>query len=384
MKSLEVNIEVSIIDWVISQNNISNNIKELLQEVKNNKLKITFKQLEDISKKINIPLGYFFLKQPPQENLNIIECRTIDSIELENPSRDLVDTIYEMQNIQDWMRDYLISNEFDKIDFIGSQKNQDDYNIIANSIREKLNIKMDWFLKCKNSSDLFKKLRFLLNEVGVLVMINGIVGSNNKRKLNLNEFRAFTLIDDFAPLIFINNNDSENGKIFSLLHETVHIWLGIDSFYNDRYNDNINVSDKENMCNKVAAEILVPKQMFLKLWHSNNSNDLIETCNKLSKIFKCSKVVIARRALDNEFINQLEYDLIVKKTIEDYNLNKKNKSSGGDYYNTMLTRLDNNFIKALYCSVKEGKTQFTEAYRLTNTNRITFDKLAEKVGGVKY
>ena len=33
----------------------------------------------------------------------------------------------------------------------------------------------------------------------------------------------FTLIDAYAPLIFINAADSESGRVFSLLHEFVHI-----------------------------------------------------------------------------------------------------------------------------------------------------------------
>jgi len=63
--------------------------------------------------------------------------------------------------------------------------------------------------------------------------MNGVVRQNTHKKLNIKEFRAFTLIDDYAPLIFINSNDSQNGKLFSLLHEAVHIWLGISNFYND-------------------------------------------------------------------------------------------------------------------------------------------------------
>ena len=39
----------------------------------------------------------------------------------------------------------------------------------------------------------------------------------------LSEFRAFTLVDPYVPLIFINSCDTDNGKLFSLVHETAHI-----------------------------------------------------------------------------------------------------------------------------------------------------------------
>ena len=49
----------------------------------------TFKQIEDFSKKSNIPLGYFFLETPPVEQLQLLDYRTVDSIHLANPSRNL-------------------------------------------------------------------------------------------------------------------------------------------------------------------------------------------------------------------------------------------------------------------------------------------------------
>ncbi len=36
---------------------------------------------------------------------------------------------------------------------------------------------------------------------------------------------------------------------------------------------------------------------------------------------------------------------------------------------------------ALARSASEGRTQYTEIYRLTNTNRKTFGRLLEEVGG---
>jgi len=34
-------------------------------------------------------------------------------------------------------------------------------------------------------------------------MMNGIVRGNTHRPLDVNEFRAFTIIDEYAPLIFM-------------------------------------------------------------------------------------------------------------------------------------------------------------------------------------
>ena len=62
--------------------------------------------------------------------------------------------------------------------------------------------------------------------MGFFVFTGGKIGANTHRPLDVKEFRAFTLIDTHAPLIFINTTDTANGRLFSLLHETVHVWLG--------------------------------------------------------------------------------------------------------------------------------------------------------------
>lgn len=69
---------------------------------------------------------------------------------------------------------------------------------------------------------------------GIMVMQSGIVGSNTHRKLEIKEFRGFMLYDDLAPLIFINASDSQAGKMFSLIHEYIHLLFKEDDvFIND-------------------------------------------------------------------------------------------------------------------------------------------------------
>ena len=136
------------------------------------------------------------------------------------------------------------------------------------------------------------------------------------------------------------------------------------------------------MCNAVAADLLVPDALFKERWESYKtlcSNDE-EVIARMAGYFKCSQVVIARKSCDLHFISKDEYRRIVDTAKEQYlTAQRKKNGLGGNYYATMISRIDRRFFGMLMESVIQGKTQYTEACKLTYTNRVTFSKLAERM-----
>ncbi len=378
MPAVIVKVEPAVIDWVIQ--NIEDNA-EIVNTLYGWKNKAPhFREIEDISKTTHIPLGYFFLETPPKEEFPLLKFRTILSKNTEKPSRAAIDTINQMKDIQDWMRSYLIDQGCERLRFVGSVNVGQDKQVIAQTLRDTLQIKSNWHKQVKNKDDAFKFFRRRLNEIGILVMMNGVVGNNNHRKLDIEEFRAFALSDEYAPLIFINANDSQGAKLFSLIHEAVHLFFGYDDFYNDRYETANDVAAIETICNAVAAEIIVPINLFCSEWQRNTEETSIKI-DLLSIICRCGVTLIARRARDNGYISKEVYHSISNKAIEQFNEfhSKRDADGGGNYYRTKLSRLDNRFVIALDTSLKEGKTQYTEAYKLTNSSRNTFSVIVDEI-----
>ncbi len=387
MVKTAVHISMEMLEWLINKAETIGSPETatgLLLAWKSGAKTPTFNQVEKMSKQLSIPLGFFFLDKPPKEECHIVDYRTINSVALIEPSRNLIDTLDMMDDVQSWMVDYVTSVGQEELSFVGKADINQNPKEVADDIRKTLGLKIDWNTRYSKPREVFNYVKKLLSQNGILVMMSGIVGNNTRRKLSIEEFRAFTLVDKYVPLIFINSCDSDAGKLFSILHETAHIWIGKNSFYNNQMWETGEAST-EKICNAIAAEILVPDELFTHVWNKGDT-DIVHEISDVAKRFNCSPYVVARKALDKRFIHTKEYKSIINELnglfFEWKEKQRASESSGGDYYRNLSSRIDHRFVMALANSAKEGRTQYSEVYRLTNTNRSTFDKLLIELGGV--
>jgi hypothetical protein len=178
MPSVKVDVSPNVLDWILKAAYLEGMDDKLITHFyqwKNNEKQPTFAQIEELSKRTHIPIGYFFLHTPPSEDLPLLNFRTINSTARANPSRDLIDTYYHMTAIQDWMRDYLIDAGNEKLSFAGSCKNEKKVEKIAASIRNTINLDFEWYSNSKNAIHSFDILRNYFESVGILIMKNGVV-----------------------------------------------------------------------------------------------------------------------------------------------------------------------------------------------------------------
>lgn len=335
----------------------------------------TLKQLEAFAKVTYVPVGYLFLPEPPTERIPIPDLRTVANRGIEHSSPDLLDTIYLCQQRQTWYRDYARSVGNRPHNFVGSVQWSTPVERVAEEMRRTIGFDLEARQAYPTWTEALRQFIEQADDLGVLVMCSGVVGSNNQRKLDTDEFRGFALVDDYAPLVFINGADTKAGQMFTLAHELAHIWLG-ESALSDVTPASTPAQQIEVWCNRVAAELLVPLEVLKQeLRHREPLADV----PWLARRFKVSTLVILRRILDTRRIDRQTFERAYDEELA--RLSTQARSSGGDFYLTLGARASKRFVRALVANTFEGQSSFTEAFRLLGLRKMaTLRDLGHSLG----
>ncbi len=331
----------------------------------------TVKQLESFAKKIHVPFGFLFLNKPPQEKLPITFYRSNGKV-IENPPLVVKDLVNQIKSKQEWLKDFLIDNNYDVLDFIGSLKNFEKFDIVegANIIRNALNLNETWYQETKKD----KSFRYWIDEIEknrIFIISTGFVG-NNRRTVDVEVCKGFTLVDNICPFIYINTNNLGGGRIFTLIHELVHVFVGnsIGIGYNPIHPSS---QPLEKFCDKVASEILVPSSFFNVSWNSNNDS-FSDKVSRLAYQYHVSKLVIIKKALDSNFIQVSDF-------WEFYNYYTNipfKKTQGGQFWNSKPYEVSRKFYSFVDTALKQGKILPSNAYKLTNMKANTYENFKKK------
>ncbi len=374
-----VAVSKKVLDWALDRSGLT--LADLegkfprLRQWIDGQIQPTLRQLESLAKSTLTPLGFFFLEEPPEERFPIPYFRTFGDETSYGHSPELLETIHTMQRRQDWLREFLVDQGIDALTFVRSVRPDEPPASVGQRIRDALHLDLGWAAQQPSWAESLRVLRDTMENAGIIVVVNSVVGNNTHRKLNTEEFRGFVMVDEIAPLVFVNGADGRAAQMFTLAHELAHVFFGSSAAF-DLHEMSPASDPMEQACNRVAAEFLVPEQQIRRIWPSIRDDP--ERFQSIARKFKVSELVTARRALDLRLIGKDEFLIFY----HDY-LNKERRKAppeGGDFYATQNLRIGQRFASTVVRAAKEGKLLYSEAYRLTGLYGKTFDNYAASLG----
>lgn len=336
----------------------------------------TFLQAQKLAKQLRVPFGYLFLEEPPEEGVPLPDFRRHPaSTDL---SLDLRDVISDVLRKQDWYRDHRAERDEEPVEFVGRFTTSTDANIVAEDIRATLDF--ETVVRPESQADSFLRTFVAqVESVGVLVMRNGVVRQATNRALQVEEFRGFSVADPMAPVIFVNNADSNAAQAFTLAHELAHIWIGQGGISDA----DVTISDEgpgevESFCNEVAGELLLPWAALSERWEQRRTA-FEDWTSQISREFHVSTVMVARQLWQHHAISREQFFDFYGQEKQNWT-SKQTAGSGGNYYLTTPIRNSRRLTESVLESVEASETSIREASRLLGVKPANLPKLEESMG----
>jgi Zn-dependent peptidase ImmA (M78 family)/transcriptional regulator with XRE-family HTH domain len=328
----------------------------------------SFAQLEGIANAYRRPLFTFFLPKPPEKTATIADYRTLGSRMFPTDTPELSALRRRLNGLHQELCALAKDAGGQKLPFIGSLPEDTPVSEFAESIRSVLRVDIEEQAGFRDEKALLGYLRTAAQNIGIYVIFDGNLGSYHS-KISADEFRGIAIADEFAPMVVINTNDFDVAKVFTLVHELAHLWLGtkaISSF--NALGENSDYISKERLCNRVAAEFLVPESDLREKWEAPQG-DIERTVKDLAKHFNVSEAVIARRLLDLDFITSAGYGKLLAFYQARWKMAKdKQSEKGGSPGPVKMAkhRLGQNTIRTIITAVDNGRIGLQDAARLMN------------------
>ena len=279
------------LDTTEATKGISASKKNLVAEWESGDSLPTWAQVTKLSKLYDVPDLLFFSEDAIPKNKTIPDYRVnADEDEADNAKiKKLINLVITRQR---WLEKNLKEEDFPKNQLQGSGRNIESPTELASFISKKLDINLDEIKKISGIDAQKKVLNYLFKRAEDHGVFVGKTISYHRIKVK--DMRGLFVSNDYCPFIIINRRDARAAQIFSFIHELAHLFRKSDAISNSLEFRNVRGAGnaEEIFCNKVAAELLLPKREFTKEFYDRNDID------RLAEIYKVSKISIFYRLKD--------------------------------------------------------------------------------------
>ena len=334
----------------------------------------TIKQLYKIADVYKRPFALFYFPEPPKHFKPLKDFRLFPSSVLfsENDEYQFQKELLLFQRKRELALELyeMLDEKPPKLNLKANIKESPE--IISKKIIDYLKINHDEIDNTEPGYDALNYWKNFLESKGVLIF--------QTTRVPLYIMRGACIAEEILPVIIINSNDSQNGRIFSLFHELTHIVLNSDSISNFRYREKDLFDQIEVYCNRAAAEILVPSELLLQMdvvkGHKPNNMDWnYNELKYIAKRFCVSQEVILRRLLTYNKTNSSFY----KNFRDSQHHDKEIKQTGGDYYKNIITKNGQLFLNLALQGYYQEKLSASSLVDFIQVKISNISKLEDKL-----
>ena len=313
----------------------------------------TIPQLKKIAKLYKTHISIFYLPEPPTDFQPLTDYRVlpehfaIDEEQIYRLNANIVEaferreTLLELYELLEEPPPNVTLNVY----------RHDNLRQAAQKITEFLEFNRT---QLQHANDPYAALKFWKQAVeakGILVCQTSV---NTHLSVELETVRGFCIAQRPFPVIVVNPKDSPYGRIFTLIHELVHIALGESVIQNTDFEGTplSNLDPIEVFCNQVAAEALVPEDELLEIV---NLERFEEELSGISKFFHVSPEVIMRRLLTLGKISRQDYRTYRNRQLAKYKDTPARTGGAAPYHHRLLNTSGEYFARTAFTAYYEQK-----------------------------
>ena len=330
---------------------------ERLEAWENGTEQPTISQLKKIAKLYKTHISVFYLSEPPIGFQSLIDYRVLPEVSTINEEQT-----YKLNAniIEAFERREMLIGFYELLEESPPQVilkvSEEDPTRAAQQITDFLEFNRT---QLQQANDSYAALAFWKQTIEAKGILVCHTSANTSLSVELKTVRGFCIAQRPFPMIVLNPKDSPYGRIFTIIHELVHIAIGKSIIQNTGFRDieDPALNQTEVFCNQVAAEVLVPKTELLAMVKLQT---LEKELSKISKYFHVSPEVIMRRLRTFGRISEQRYEMYRKFQQEKYK--GKSEQSGGirPYHNRLLSASGEYFARTAFTAYYEEKITISE------------------------
>ena len=335
--------------------------------------------LNRMAKQYRRSLLTLYLYKPPRKDDIGVDFRTLPA-EYSAADNAILDAlIRDVLASQSLVRSALEDeDEAEPIPFINSRRISDGQQAVLETMHSLLKVRREDFYKQPNASAAFSLLRDAAESAGVFVLLKGNLSSYHTN-VGAEIFRGFTIADDVAPFVIINDNDARAAWSFTLLHELVHLILGQSGVGNTAFRN-----PNERFCDDVAGEFLLPDDEIarLALNRTSDTSDIAERISKFAGTRNLSRAMVAYKGYRAGVLGQTAYQELANifrrqwLNARDTNRRQQRQTDGGpDYYAVRRHRIGNKLVSLVARMTDTGALSTTKAAKVLDIRPTQVERL---------